>query len=263
MSAVSGARAARLRRSSPPTIGSAAPGTPIPLYFQIVNVLEARIYSGRYPPGSLLGTEKELALEFGVSRITVQRALDALTREGLVERQRARGTFVSPSLRPARRVELYGFLDDVMVMGGMGETRAVEMDELAATERVATALGLRPGTHVTRVRRLRMNQGKLNTFVVDYLPLDVGRLIAAGDLRSDSMIHLIDQLPGLRLERGHQLLSARAASGEVADKLAVPAGTPILLVERDVQTATGRTVNYARFHYLGHPQSVRVSRVGR
>jgi GntR family transcriptional regulator len=237
--------------------------TTLPLYFQIVNVLESRIHSGRYLPGSLLGTEKELALEFGVSRITIRRALDSLTRDGLIQRQRARGTFVSPTLRPRGRVELYGFLDDVMLMGAMGETREVEFDELAASELVATRLGVRKGTHVSRVRRLRANQGKLNTWVVDYLPRDIGRHFTLADLRTHSMIQLIDQLPGLRLERGHQFISAQPANEEVAAKLRIATGTPILFVERDLQTASGRTVDYAQFHYLGHPQSVRVSRVGR
>src|SRR3954469_16132549 len=94
------ARTTRPRRDVPSPL---VPVTPVPLYFQIVNVLESRIYSGRYAPGALLGTEKALALEFGVSRITVQRALDSLARDGLVRRQRARGTFVSPTLRPRAR----------------------------------------------------------------------------------------------------------------------------------------------------------------
>jgi GntR family transcriptional regulator len=263
MSAMTGAGAARVSRTAPTPIGLAVPATPIPLYFQIVNVLESRIHSGRYPPGSRLGTEKELALEFGVSRITVQRALDALTRDGLIQRQRARGTFVSPTLRPRSRVELYGFLDDVILMGALGETREVELDELAASELVATRLSVRVGTHVTRVRRLRANQGRLNTWVVDYLPLDVGRHLSLAELRTHSIIQLIDQLPGFRLERGHQFISAQPAGRQVAANLLVAIGTPILLVERDLQTASGRTVNYAQFHYLGLPQSVRVSRVGR
>jgi GntR family transcriptional regulator len=236
----------------------------MPLYYQIVNILQSRIYSGRYPPASLLGTEKELAFEFGVSRITIQRALDALNREGLIERQRARGTFVSPTVRPRGPVELHGFLDDVMLMGGMGETREVECGEVAASKQVARWLGLQEvGTPVTRVRRLRANNGALNTWVVDYLPLDVGRQFDLTELRTHSVIQLIDQLPGFRLERGHQLISARPASPAVATKLNVARGTPILLVERDLQTVSGRTVDYSQFHYLGHPQSVRVSRVHR
>jgi GntR family transcriptional regulator len=256
-----GARVERGR--SPALTRAAAPAAPIPLYYQIVNILESRIFSGGYPPGSLLGTEKELGLEFGVSRITIQRALDALSRAGLIDRQRARGTFVSPTVRLRGPVELHGFLDDLMLMGAMGETREVDSEEIAASGPVAKRLRVRVGTRVTRVRRLRANNGALNTWVVDYLPLDVGRQFDLPELRTHSVIQLIDQLRGFRVERGHQLISARPASKEVATKLRIARGTPILLVERDLQTVSGRTVDYSQFHYLGHPQAVRVSRVSR
>jgi GntR family transcriptional regulator len=248
-----------VNRVGPPS----ATAQPIPLYFQIFNVLQSRIVSGQYPPGSLLGTEKELALEFGVSRITVQHALDALSRQGLVDRQRARGTFVSPDVRPRGSVELHGFLDDIILMGALGETREVDCHEVAASELVASRLEVDVGTRVTRVRRLRANNGVLNTWIVDYVPLDVGRRFSLGQLGTESMIQLIDREPDLRLARGHQLISAQPASREVAGTFGVAVGTPILLVERDLQTASGRTVAYSRFHYLGHPQSVRVGRVGR
>lgn len=235
----------------------------MPLYFRILSVLESRIHSGHYPPGSLLGTEKELALEFGVSRITIHRALEMLSRKGLVDQQRARGTFVSPEVRPRERVELHGFLDDVMVMGSLGETRDVEYAEIVACETVASRLEVCQGTLVSRVRRLRANSGVQNTWAVDYLPLDIGRRFDTAQLRANSIIQLIDQQPDLRLERGNQLISAQPASEEVAARFGVAEGTPILLVERELQTSSGRTAVYSRFYYLGHPQWVRVSRVGR
>ena len=235
----------------------------MPLYFQILSVLESRIRSGQHPPGSLLGTEKELALQFGVSRITVQHALDALSRKGLVERQRARGTFVKSDVRPRGHLELHGLLDDVMLMGGLGETRSVACDELTAPNTVADRLELPRGTRVRRVRRLRMNNGVLNTWIVDYLPLDIGCRFTLDQLRTESVIALIDRELDLRLERGHQLISAEPATKDVASKFRIAPGTPILVVERDLQTSDGRTVAYSRFHYLGHPQWVRVSRVGR
>jgi DNA-binding GntR family transcriptional regulator len=77
------------------------------------------------------------------------------------------------------------------------------------------------------------------------------------------MIQLIDREPDLRLARGRQVISAQAAWSEVARKFGVGVGTPILLVERDLQSASGRTVAYSRFHHLGHPQSVRVGQVSR
>jgi GntR family transcriptional regulator len=251
------------RAAVKPLARTGRPDAPMPLYFRILSVLESRIHSGHYPPGSLLGTEKELALEFAVSRITIHRAMEMLSRKGLVDQQRARGTFVSPEVQPRGRVELHGFLDDVMVMGTLGETREVEYAEIGACDAVARRLEVRPGTVVSRVLRLRVNSGVQNTWAVDYMPLDIGRRFDVAQLRTQSIIQLVDQQSDLRLERGNQLISAQPADAEVAARFGVAEGTPILLVERELQASSGRTAAYSRFYYLGHPQWVRVSRVGR
>ena len=72
---------------------------------------------------------------------------------------------------------------------------------------------------MTRVRRLRANNGALNTYIVDYLPLDIGRRFDADVLRVHSLIQLLDQEPDLRLHAGHQSISARAATRDVAGNL--------------------------------------------
>jgi GntR family transcriptional regulator len=226
-------------------------------------VLESRVLSGQCAAGSLLGTEKDFALEFGVSRITITRALDALETKGLITRKRALGTFVARGVRPRGRIELHGSLDAVILMGQMGETREVDYAEVPASSTVASRLDLPKGSRVTRVRRLRANNSALNTFIVDYLPTEIGRRFDEDVLRVHSLIQLLDQEPDLRLHAGHQLISARAATRDVARKFKVAPGTPILFVERELQNLAGRTVAYSQFHYLGHPQFVRVSRVSR
>ena len=120
-------------------------------------------------------------------------------------------------------------------MGQLGETREVECDEVPASPTVASRLDVRDGSRVTRVRRLRANNGALNTFIVDYLPLDIGRRFDAQSLRVHSLVQLLDEEPDLRLHTGRQLISARSATRYVARKFNVEVGTPILFVERDLQ----------------------------
>ena len=66
----------------------------IPLYYQVYLSVRARIASGDFAPGAVIPTEREFCEEFGVSRITITKGLDLLESEGLIERQRGRGTFV-------------------------------------------------------------------------------------------------------------------------------------------------------------------------
>jgi GntR family transcriptional regulator len=243
--------------------GAPAAAPPIPLYYQIVSVLESRIHSGVSEPGTLLSTEKELAREFGVSRITVQKALDALHRKGLVDRHRARGTFVAPNVRPRGLAELHGFLDDIMLMGVMGETSFADRAEVPAPPEVAAHLRLAPETRVVRLRRAGLLQSVRRTWVVNYLPLDIGAQIDEASLYSATVIRLIDQLPNCRLAGGRQTIGARAADPEAAHYLEVEPGDPILLLERELETESGRIVDHGHFFYVGRTQAVRISRAGR
>jgi GntR family transcriptional regulator len=238
--------------------------SPIPLYYQIVNILQARIYSGANPPGSLLGTEKELAEAFGVSRITIQKALQALHQEGLVDRQRARGTFVAATVKQQRPIELHGFLESILLLGETGKTLAVERDEVAASDEVAERLGIPTGTTVVRVRRLRTQVGEIPfTSVTNYLPMDIARLIDLDELRTRAVTDLLDRTPGLRLTQGHETISAEAADEELAERLRVPVGTPLLLVVRELQIETGRTVDLGYSYLRDNRYTVRLSRLSR
>src|SRR5258705_2732410 len=71
------------------------PNDPMPLYYQIYTLLLDRIQSNEFEPASAIPTERELGEEYGVSRITVIKALDMLERDGYVLRQQGRGTFVA------------------------------------------------------------------------------------------------------------------------------------------------------------------------
>lgn len=81
---------------------------PIPIYFQLKTLLLEEILGGRYPPGEQMPTEHELCARYGISRTPVSRALSELAEEGVILRQRRRGTFVNPHWihRHPRRAEL-------------------------------------------------------------------------------------------------------------------------------------------------------------
>ncbi|HUZ77260.1 MAG TPA: GntR family transcriptional regulator [Chloroflexota bacterium] len=244
-----------------------AVSSPIPLYYQIANVLQARIYSGVYPLGSLLGTEEELARVFGVSRVTVRNAIGVLAELGLVDRRRARGTFISADIRPRPAVQLHGFLEDVLLLGDFGRTIAEEHDETPAPADVAARLGIAAGLSIFRIRRVRSlsRSHEPDTWIENYLPLDIGRALDPARLSSDSLIQLLDERPDFHLTAGYETISAVSADSDVAARLHIAPGSPILVLERGLQTAAGRTVDFARFHQRGdrYRYSVRLSRISR
>jgi GntR family transcriptional regulator len=241
-------------------------GSPVPLYHRISSMLASRIHTAVYPPNSLLGTEVELAKAFGVSRITIRRALDILEDEGLIERHRSRGTFVAADVRPQAAMELNGNLDDILLQTTTAGTISSLKRKVVASEDVAKALHVAPGTRVYRFERLRASFDDVPvpvSLVVNYLPLDVGENISRTDLMAEAMTNLLDSRPDTRLGWGQQFIHAALADAEIAKPLQVDVGSPILYIERTLYAPDGRPLDLARISYRGdkYSYSVRLDRV--
>src|SRR5918998_2112928 len=101
-------------------------GSPVPLYHQAAQALEAAIEDGRLPRGSKLGGEVELATRLGISRPTMRAAMKQLVDKGLLLRRRGIGTMVAP--RPVRRGgALTRFYDDLKEGGGGPRARGLSL----------------------------------------------------------------------------------------------------------------------------------------
>src|SRR5207342_2906767 len=115
---------------------------PVPLHHQVYLDLRDALDAGEWTPGDRLPPERELAERYGVSLITVRRALTDLAREHRLERTRGRGTFVT---RPPIELELDGamsFTEEMQIRGRDPQTRVVSSRTKPADPPVAAALGL-------------------------------------------------------------------------------------------------------------------------
>ena len=225
-------------------MGLIEPSSPVPLYFQIANVIQARIFAGTLQGGAPIGTEKELAVEFGVSRITVRKALAVLRADGLLRVERGRGTFVADSPRPLAPTALHLFVDDIIARG---ETLAVvreEQTEVRAPTAVARAFNIRAGTKVVRVRQHMLpadgHARGSGIWLTYFLTRQTWRLLLP--IKRGPLLEQLDRAPGLRLAQGHEVIEAIAADAETAAWVEVAAGTPILRRQREYQTGSGQTV---------------------
>jgi GntR family transcriptional regulator len=224
----------------------------VPLYHQVANMLQARIFTRTASPGSLLGTEKDLARAFGVSRVTVRKAIDLLVRDGLVEPRRGRGTFVAADAQPVAPATLHLFLEDLLARTESLPT-VYEHCAVAASPLVAERLGIRPGTRVMRVQRcVQRAADGTSDWVVYFVSTRLWRRLGVEQSRGETLLALIDRTPGLRLASGRQLIQAIAADDETAARLQIAVGTPIMRADREYQTEDGRTV---LFGWVDHTSS--------
>lgn len=217
-----------------------------PLYRQIGDWIHAAIDTGLLQPDMKLPSESELMRRFDTTRTTVRRAVKSLVDEGRVRTERGVGAFVRQSVRPdalirrpydrmARhhyvdegRSPLYVDAESQALAPEAVQQDMVDLDEVAASNRIAQWLGVTPGTAVFR-RRRRLWMGRLPTQLASsYLPLDV----AQGPLRrprtGEGGTHARIEELGFRLTRFVERLSVRMPDPYELRTLRLDVGVPVV-----------------------------------
>jgi len=215
-----------------------------PLYHQIYLILRQKIVDGIYPFDDRLPGEQDLIELYGVSRITAKRALDELAAEGLVVRERGRGTRVryrAPTVPLHSSVE--GLLENLLAMGLETEVKLIEFDYVAASEPVATALECTQGELVQRALRVRMIEGQPFSHLTTYVPEDIGRQFDATDLSETALLALLER-SGVEVSSATQTITATLADASAATHLEVDVGTALLMVSRVVRDPSGRPIEF-------------------
>lgn len=220
--------------------------SPVPLYFQVSQQLEAAIRDGTLPPGSRLANEIRLASEWGLSRPTVRQAIQHLVDKGLLVRKRGVGTqVVQPQVR--RTIELTSLHDDLAAAGREPRTDVLECAPAAAGDEVAAELGLPPGSEVLRLRRLRRTGDEPLALMTNHLPAGLVEL-DAGQLSEHGLYETL-RAAGINLRIAHQTIGARPATTAEARLLDEHRGAPLLTMTRVAYDDKGRAVEYGSHVY--------------
>jgi GntR family transcriptional regulator len=232
--------------------------TPIPLYYQLKQLLAERITKGEWQPGDMLPTEEQLQEQYGLSRTTVRQALRELELEGLISRHRGRGTFVSRpkiSHSPDPHFNLTTYLTEEGMRPGW---QVISAEWTPTTEEVAERLALKAGQLVYQLRRLRLANGEpIGYHIAHVIPalaesIDESLLDQGGSL---DYLHATGQLDQSYANR---TIEAILASDEVARRLDSIKGSPILMIRRRVFNSAGVPVEDMRAMYRGDSFQYRV-----
>ena len=146
--------------------------TPIPMYFQLKNIILDEIKNGRLKPGDLLPTELELGESFNLSRTTVRQAVIELVGEGYLYRIKGKGTFVAkPKLVQDFMRTIESYSEQMKRLKLTPGTKILKNEIVRANEDVAGALGIKEGDEVVLLRRLRFANDEpivvLDTYLTD------------------------------------------------------------------------------------------------
>jgi DNA-binding GntR family transcriptional regulator len=214
-------------------------------YRTIADELRSRVESGELAAGALLPSESELSAAYGVSRVTVRKALELLRDERLIDARQGFGWFVATA--PVRQsLGRLGTIEDQLGELGVGsERRVVGFRFAAAPARVRDVLGV---DAVLEVRRVNWADGQPFARVTVWCPEEVGAHLSRADVEASPFYELV----GVAIGGATQTIGAAAAGPEDAALLAVPVGSPVLRCERITRDLDGGPLLYSEHVFPGH-----------
>lgn len=223
--------------------------SPVPLYHQVSVVLRNRILEGAFAQSGLLPTEKQIEMEFGVSRISVRKAVDLLVADGLVERRAGRGTII---LAKARQSEgpttSNGPFENLLSMGHSTDVAVLDFGYEAAGASIASALEVEVGETVQRAVRVRSHKDRPFSYLTTWIPEAIGVSFTRKQLQAEPILDLLERA-GARPESASQCFSAASADPAVARALDVAVASPLLSIQRIVRDGANRPVEYLQALY--------------
>jgi GntR family transcriptional regulator len=217
----------------------------IPLYFQLRQHVRLQIEGGEWPAGEKIPSEHELMAKFGVSRATVREALSELAREGLLERKQGFGTIVRDRRITQDVSRFYTFPSAMMNAGRRPSTELLSVEGVPIDAGVASHLGGQPkDDEVVRVSRLRLADDEPLMLETSYLPADLFPGLTKSRLEGRSLYQAMSEDYGVVVVRGREAFEPILVQGDEAKRLAVSAGSPGLLVQREAFDPAGRCVEF-------------------
>lgn len=199
----------------------------IPLYRQVQRQIEETIRERGVSKDFAL-TDAKLSERFGVSRITVRRAVDELVDAGVLYRIQGVGTFVRPR-KLREKLTLNSFLDTWSRGDGRLEVQVGAFDRIPADRELATRLEVPVGEPLVYVQRLRFQKGALVAVDDRYLCAKNCRLLTTQDITTSSLVDYLRNREKIELDRGEMDIEARSADDREARVLKIKKGKPILV----------------------------------
>ena len=221
----------------------------IPLYYQLESILRRKILSGEILPGAALPSEDALGKTYGVSRITIRRTLSLLEQDGLIDRQRGRGTFVTEKSKSVELPRFCGSMETLISMGTRSTPKIIEVKTIEADDKISKRLKLKENQKVLMIEKVRMVEGTPLSHVINYLPMDLGQRILSFDLTKKPILTFLEEDLGVFPAEAFQTVEATVADAHVAPLLDIRVGDPLLKVMRTVYDSNRHPIEYLKVLY--------------
>ena len=202
----------------------------IPLYVQVRDALREELQ--RLPAGAMIPTESELEARFGVSRITIRKAVDELVGEGLLSRQQGRGTFVQEPKLTHLLNSITSWTQSLEGLGFTPGTSISEIDCIKAPKRIEQFLGLAGADRVFKINRVRLANGEPVSLMVNYIRADLVPGLDEKFRGFESLYECLQAEYGITPAFAEDTVETREATEQEAALLKIEPWSPVLHVTR-------------------------------
>lgn len=221
-----------------------SPQSALPLYYQIKQNLLELVESSRFTAGDLLPAESEMGEYYGVSRLTVRQAVGELVRDGVLVRERGRGTFVARPKTTHIMVRTSGFSERIKELGQTPSSRVLSYEVIPATASVAENLHIAEGSPVYKLVRLRSVDGEPQLIETTHLPQAMFPNMEAVDFSQVSLYSTLAQRFDCLVTAADEVFEPVLVTSYEADLLGVKAKSAALLLEIIAYDQFGNRVEY-------------------
>lgn len=221
-----------------------------PVYIQIHNQLRENIENGHWKVGQKIPAERELAAEFGVSRMTLRQAIQTLVDEGVLERRVGSGTFVASRKVQDKMAGVTSFTELMIAAGKKPSSKTISYHLTTPSQSEIERLKLEPDERVLRMERIRYGNEIPICYEVATVPAKLVENFSKTEITS-SFYRTLEKKANLYPGLAVQWVSAISATEKIAEYLRIRRGDALLHLIQLSYLQDGRPFEYVHTQYVG------------
>jgi GntR family transcriptional regulator len=204
--------------------------SPIPIYYQLEQEIR-RMIEKELSPGDMLPSERDFSEKYDISRMTVRQAIANLVKEGLIYRQKGRGTFVAERKFEQDLSGLSSFSEDMKKRGLTPSNKLISFKTITGDPSLSSKLKIDLESEIYKIKRIRLANDEPVALETIYTPKAIVGQIEAQDITT-SFYDYIEKKLNLKIAYGTQTIEASLARGDEIDYLNIKKGKPVLVMRR-------------------------------
>lgn len=222
--------------------------SPIPLYYQLENIIKKRIEEGIYKVDEKIPSERKLSEELNISRMTISKAISNLVEEGILYRKRGQGTFVAKS-----KIDFFpgliGFTEIIESKGMKPSSKVIAQSIIMPDIHLCEKLQILESEKVIFTQRLRLADNQIVNLEESYVPYSICKKLLEADLSVESIYKILTD-EGYKLSKLEQEIQATLSSDEISKLLEIKVNEPVLKRKR-ITYSKDKPIEYSLNYYRG------------